>query len=272
VRPAPRALRALLQPCIQFCDGLHPQSLSPLHQGYDIVGFHAPPWLVREHIALEERAVERACTIGEDRYAHGERRARGDCRRHHGHVDGIIELEEVGELQFVVGLVPAECAAAARAAEHAPRRVKAASLALLAVLVAAACHAASQSDHFEYPPYFSWELGSLWVVLAFSGLSLAALLAPAASEHVATVQGPVTGPTDQRAPYGVRSTRLPHRVGNRMGARRRLLTLLPAVTLLAVGVAPYIGIRTHPALAMFSNLRIEGGASNHWGRAPRHAT
>jgi hypothetical protein len=163
-----------------------------------------------------------------------------------------------------VGLVPAECAAAARAAEHAPRRVKAASLALLAVLVAAACHAASQSDHFEYPPYFSWELGSLWVVLAFSGLSLAALLAPAASEHVATVQGPVTGPTDQRARYGARSTRLPHRVGNRMGARRRLLTLLPAVTLLAVGVAPYIGIRTHPALAMFSNLRIEGGASNHW--------
>lgn len=49
-----------------------------------------------------------------------------------------------------------------------------------------------------------------------------------------------------------------------MGARRRLLTLLPAVTLLAVGVAPYIGIRTHPALAMFSNLLIEGGASNHW--------
>lgn len=68
--PAPRALRALLQPCIQFCDGLHPQSLSPLHQGYDIVGFHASPWLVREHIALEERAVERACTIGEDGYAH----------------------------------------------------------------------------------------------------------------------------------------------------------------------------------------------------------
>ena len=64
--PAPRALRALLQPCIQFCDGLHPQSLSPLHQGYDIVGFHAPQWLVREHIAFEERAVERACTIGED--------------------------------------------------------------------------------------------------------------------------------------------------------------------------------------------------------------
>jgi hypothetical protein len=95
--PAPRALRALLQPCIQFCDGLHPHSLSPLHQGYDIVGFHAPQWLVLEHIAFEERAVERACTIGKDGYTHG-RRARGDCRRHHGHVDGIIELEEVGEL------------------------------------------------------------------------------------------------------------------------------------------------------------------------------
>jgi hypothetical protein len=77
--PAPRALRALLQPCIQFCDGLHPQSLSPLHQGY------------------EERAVERACTIGEDGSTHG-RRARGDRRRQHGRVDGIIELEEFGEL------------------------------------------------------------------------------------------------------------------------------------------------------------------------------
>jgi len=97
--PAPRALRALLQPCIQFCDGLHPQSLSPLHQGYDIVGFHAPQWLVREHIAFEERAVERACTIGEDGSTHG-RRARGDRRRQHGRVDGIIELEEVGELQL----------------------------------------------------------------------------------------------------------------------------------------------------------------------------
>ena len=64
------------------------------------MGFHAPPWLVREHIALEERAVERACTIGEDGYAHVGRRARGDRRRHHGHVDGIIELEEVGELQL----------------------------------------------------------------------------------------------------------------------------------------------------------------------------
>ena len=61
------------------------------------MGFHASPWLVREHIALEERAVERACTIGEDGYG---RRARGDRRRHHGHVDGIIELEEVGELQL----------------------------------------------------------------------------------------------------------------------------------------------------------------------------
>jgi hypothetical protein len=63
------------------------------------VGFHAPQWLVLEHIAFEERAVERACTIGKDGYTHG-RRARGDRRRQHGRVDGIIELEEVGELQL----------------------------------------------------------------------------------------------------------------------------------------------------------------------------
>ena len=63
------------------------------------MGFHAPQWLVREHIAFEERAVERACTIGEDGSTNG-RRARGDRRRQHGRVDGIIELEEVGELQL----------------------------------------------------------------------------------------------------------------------------------------------------------------------------
>ena len=63
------------------------------------MGFHAPQWLVREHIAFEERAVERACTIGEDGSTNG-RRARGDRRRQHGRVDGIIELKEVGELQL----------------------------------------------------------------------------------------------------------------------------------------------------------------------------
>ena len=64
------------------------------------MGFHAPQWLVREHIAFEERAVERACTIGEDGSTNGRTRARGDRRRQHGRVDGKIELEEVGELQL----------------------------------------------------------------------------------------------------------------------------------------------------------------------------
>ena len=42
--------------------------------------------------------------------------------------------------------------------------------------------------------------------------------------------------------------------------------LAPAASLAAIGATPYLGVRTHPALAMFSNLRVEAGqhASNHW--------
>ena len=41
--------------------------------------------------------------------------------------------------------------------------------------------------------------------------------------------------------------------------------LAPAAAIAAIGSAPYLGVRTHPSFAMFSNLRVEGnGTSNHW--------
>jgi len=35
---------------------------------------------------------------------------------------------------------------------------------------------------FEYPPYFSWELGLLWVVVVFGFISAVAAFAPAAAQ------------------------------------------------------------------------------------------
>ena len=56
-------------------------------------------------------------------------------------------------------------------------------------------------------------------------------------------------------------------------ARRRerlhLPALLPGAFLFAVSASTYLGARTYPSFAMFSNLRVEGGSSNHWVvRAP----
>ena len=56
-------------------------------------------------------------------------------------------------------------------------------------------------------------------------------------------------------------------------ARRRerlhLPALLPGAFLFAVSASTYVGARTYPSFAMFSNLRVEGGSSNHWVvRAP----
>jgi hypothetical protein len=42
-----------------------------------------------------------------------------------------------------------------------------------------------------------------------------------------------------------------------------LLLLFPAIALFH-GFSPYLGLRTVPAFSMFSNLRTEGGITNHW--------
>ena len=42
-----------------------------------------------------------------------------------------------------------------------------------------------------------------------------------------------------------------------------LLLIFPAIVLFH-GMSPYLGLRTVPAFSMFSNLRTEGGITNHW--------
>jgi hypothetical protein len=52
-----------------------------------------------------------------------------------------------------------------------------------------------------------------------------------------------------------------------------ILLVFPALVFFH-GMSPYLGLRTVPAFSMFSNLRTEGGLTNHWfmpGRALRIA-
>ena len=37
-----------------------------------------------------------------------------------------------------------------------------------------------------------------------------------------------------------------------------------AVFMIFIGLCPYIGVKTHSTFSMFSNLRVEGGSSNHY--------
>jgi len=48
------------------------------------------------------------------------------------------------------------------------------------------------------------------------------------------------------------------------GYRYCLSGWLTAVSLFVVGMLPFLGLRTYTSLAMFSNLRTEGGANNHF--------
>ena len=103
---------------------------------------------------------------------------------------------------------------------------------------------AAGAARVEYPPYCSWDLGLAWCLAAF-GL----LLRRAVHDRGKPSAPPGGQPRRAPAPPG--------------GAR------VAAAVVVAVGAAPYVGLRTHPAFAMFSNLRLEGGASNHWLFTPR---
>ena len=43
-----------------------------------------------------------------------------------------------------------------------------------------------------------------------------------------------------------------------------LVTLVPAAMVLAIGLSPYVGLRTENSLSMYSNLRTESDRGNHW--------
>jgi hypothetical protein len=81
-----------------------------------------------------------------------------------------------------------------------------------------------------------------WILLV--GIPLAGLLGP--REIAAALAGPAPG---------------------RLSAAPVLL-IFPALMLFH-GFSPYLGLRTVPAFSMFSNLRTEGGLTNHWFMPPR---
>lgn len=88
---------------------------------------------------------------------------------------------------------------------------------------------------FEYPAYGLWAPGVVWCIFV-DIVIIAAALWPEAKEAQAPVPALRPG-----SPCG-----------------------LPLAAVVAVfGLSPYLGIRNYPALAMFSNLRTEGGHSNH---------
>ena len=154
---------------------------------------------------------------------------------------------------YILALLPEEVGAAARIVAGWPRAALARAAAVLAAAAAWACY--RPSTHFEYPPYFSWELGVLWTLCAFGGIAAVALLVDV--PHVDEEAASSASPSQPTAP---------------MSTTRRLLALLPALLTFAISSGTYLGIRNYPSFAMFSNLLLEGGSSNHWLVGPTRHT
>ncbi|ACO67243.1 predicted protein [Micromonas commoda] len=154
---------------------------------------------------------------------------------------------------YVAGAVPHETGVAASAfaarwkSGGASFRAGVWAVAILAVAVAIKQHEAH--SYFEYPPYFAWELGALWVVCAFGALAYAALRG---TRGTSTSSSEGNGGEEfEKGDEG-------------LSRRARAKALAPAAFIFLVSASTYVGVRTYPSFAMFSNLRVEGGASNHW--------
>uniref|UniRef100_A0A7S1N7W4 Uncharacterized protein n=1 Tax=Eutreptiella gymnastica TaxID=73025 RepID=A0A7S1N7W4_9EUGL len=97
------------------------------------------------------------------------------------------------------------------------------------------------SDFYEYPPYGLYNFAVGWILVVAAWL-LYALWARPASDASSLVM--LSRPEETSA----------------------LKWVLPWVCpagILALGCLPFLGLRTHPNFAMFSNLRVEGCVSNH---------
>ena len=176
---------------------------------------------------------------------------------------------------YIPALLPDDISAAMRAISCASRTALSVAAAVLAATVACALYLARASRHFEYPPYFSWQLGVLWVFIGFSGLVATAVAAPYTfkplpeEEEEEQKEGWAAPEAELfaevvRAPAAPPPPPPPIATLPRPSRARVLLALLPAALLLATTSTTYLGVRTYPSFAMFSNLRIEGGSSNHW--------
>ena len=163
---------------------------------------------------------------------------------------------------YAVGLLPEETGAAARRVAAWPDEVKIAASTAAVTALALAYQAHASSNLFEYPNYFAWEIGATWVVVVFAAVSFVAAAPPddpdPEDEDDDDAPASATGRSDR-----------PDTPRARRRERLHLPALLPGAFLFAVSASTYLGARTYPSFAMFSNLRVEGGSSNHWVvRAP----
>lgn len=88
---------------------------------------------------------------------------------------------------------------------------------------------------FEYPPYDLYNGAICWCFLVTALWLLLCLCGPGSAE----------------------------KGGDRPARGGAMASGFVVLAVLTLGLGPYLGTRTYPAFAMFSNLRIEGGAPNH---------
>jgi len=178
---------------------------------------------------------------------------------------------------YVVGVARRACDGRVAAINAWRVEAKIAASAALVAAFAYAADANAHSDLFEYPPYFAWEIGATWTALAFAWIVFAvcgddaggdaAKEDDAFSEEEARASlvreraPPRRGPSN-RGP----SRRRPSVVPSRRSWTSACVLAAPAAFVLTASASQYVGARTYPSFAMFSNLRVEAGASNHWAR------
>ena len=171
---------------------------------------------------------------------------------------------------YVAGLVPHSVTSAARAFARCQDEVKIASAIFLSAALAHQYQTALERDAslFEYPAYFAWRVGVAWTVAAFFAIAAAArrgVVADFGGENedgeLDASSSPASANEHESEPSTNRNrAREPTFVMNHLIRRA-----LPALFVATVSAAPYLGARTYPAFAMFSNLRVEGGGeTNHW--------
>ena len=188
---------------------------------------------------------------------------------------------------YVAALVPGSVDSTFRNINKWQDEAKTVSSLFLCTLFAHTYQLSKQLDDklFEYPSYGSWRVGVLWNVLVFGFVVLIAAnvngcagrlsgdeeedeVDPAQHESSAeTSPPPATAEEHENEP----SESTPKIT--KPSLLRIIKNSLPALCIAACACLPYFGVRTYPAFAMFSNLRVEGGFSNHFlvGRGAKHA-
>ena len=165
---------------------------------------------------------------------------------------------------YVVGVARRACDRLVAAIKAWRGEAKIAASAALVAAFAYAADANARSDLFEYPPYFAWEIGATWTALAFAWIVFAVCGDDAGGG--AAKEDDAFSEEEARASRGTPVRRRPSVVPSRRSWTSACVLAAPAAFVLTASASQYVGARTYPSFAMFSNLRVEAGASNHWAR------